>query len=206
MAGSTVEALGGLGVMILSIIGLAGHAVHYMLAISVIALGVVLLFQGASIAMEYRKLVWASVDTETGSTEGVELGGGLSAQSLAGIATIVLGILGLLNIAPEILLSIAAIVLGAGAMLGSGAMSRLNALKVEANLRQETAKQVAREAATGTTGAQVLVGMSTIVLGILAVIGFAPPTLDLVATLALGSSVLLSGSAIAARMLTVFQR
>jgi len=185
MAGSTVEALGGLGVMILSIIGLAGHAVHYMLAISVIALGVVLLFQGASIAMEYRKLVWASVDTETGSTEGVELGGGLSAQSLAGIATIVLG---------------------AGAMLGSGAMSRLNALKVEANLRQETAKQVAREAATGTTGAQVLVGMSTIVLGILAVIGFAPPTLDLVATLALGSSVLLSGSAIAARMLTVFQR
>ena len=53
---------------------------------------------------------------------------------------------------------------------------------------------------------QALVGAGAVVLGILAVIGFAPVVLNLVAFLALGGALLLGGSALATRMGTIFSR
>ena len=207
--GSTIEALAGLGALVLSIIGLADVAPAYMVAIAAIVLGAGLLFEGGFIAAEYRKLLAAATAGPIESPAGVtldiaELGGGLSAQSLAGIAAIVLGILGLLGIAEPALMAIGAIVLGVGILLGSSAMSRLNALRIEAGTQHETARQVAHEAMSGAIGTDALVGVAAIVLGILALIGIASQTLNLVAMLTLGSALLLSGSALAARVMTAF--
>lgn len=202
LGGSSSAMLGGAAALVLSIIGLAGVVPHYMLTIAGIALGVGLLFEGGFIAAEYRTMLSASGATGAGAK--AELGGGLGAEALAGIAAIVLGILALLDIVPLVLMSITAIVLGAGVMLGSGAMARLNSLKVETSTTHETAKRVAKDSMTAAAGLQVLVGVAAIVLGILALIGLAPQTLALVAMLALGSSELLSGGAMTSRVLSYF--
>jgi uncharacterized membrane protein HdeD (DUF308 family) len=77
----------------------------------------------------------------------------------------------------------------------------LNVLKIETSGRHDVAKQVARDALTAATGTDVLVGLATIVLGILAL---TPETLILVAMLALGAAVLLTGGAVIGRMLSIF--
>lgn len=202
LGGSGSAMLGGAAALVLAILGLAGVVPHYMLTIAGIALGVGLLFEGGFIAAEYRTILSASGATGTGAK--TELGGGLGAEALAGIAAIVLGILALLNIVPQVLMSITAIVLGAGVMLGSGAMARLNSLKVETSATPETARQVAKDSMSAAAGLQVLVGLAAIVLGILGLIGLAPQTLALVAMLALGSSELLSGGAMTSRVLSYF--
>ena len=200
--GSTSVLTGGAAAAVLAILGLAGVAPGYLVAISVIALGVAMLFEGGFVAAEYGKIL--SRASDEGRKVKVELGGGLSGEALAGVASIALGVLGLLGVVPEVLIPIAAIVLGAGQMFGSGVVSRLNSLKIDASSEHETAKQVASEAMSAAAGLQVLVGLAAVVLGILALVGLAPLTLNLVAMLALGSSFLLSGGAIAGRVLSYF--
>jgi hypothetical protein len=200
-SGSTVEAVGGLAAIVLAILGLVGVAPHYMLTIATIALGAGLLFEGGAIAAEYSRLL---AETGAGRLTRSELRAGLSAESLAGIAGIVLGILALIGIAPETLMAIAAIVLGAGTLMGSGALARLNHVRIESTPEHEHAKLAAYESMRVAAGSQVLVGFSAIVLGILALIGIAAATLDLVAMLALGAALLLSGTAVTARVIAAF--
>jgi hypothetical protein len=50
---------------------------------------------------------------------------------------------------------------------------------------------------------QLLVSLVAIILGILTLVGFAPLILTLVATLAIGAAVLLSGAAVSSRILSV---
>ena len=200
--GSTSVMTGGAAAGVLAIVALAGVAPEYLVAVAAIALGVAMLLEGGFIASEYGKIL--NGGGESGRRAKIELGGGLSGEALAGVASIVLGVLALLGVVPAVLVSIAAIVLGAGQMFGSGITSRLNALKIDASSEHETAKQVASEAMTAATGLQLLVGLAAVVLGILALVGLEPLTLDLVAMLALGSSFLLSGGAIAGRVLSYF--
>ena len=201
LGGSSSAMLGGAAALILSILGLAGVAPHYMLSIASIALGAGVLFEGGFIAAEYGRILNLG-GAETSAR--VELAGGLSGEALAGIAAIVLGILALLGVVPGVLMSIAAIVLGAGVTMGSGVIARLNALKIETSGNHETAQRLAKDAMSAAAGLQALVGLSAIVLGILALIGVAAQTLDLVAMLALGSSALVSGGSIVTRVLAFF--
>jgi hypothetical protein len=201
LGGSSSAMLGGAAALVLSIVGLAGVAPHYLLSIAGIALGAGVLFEGGFIASEYGRILDLG-GTETSAK--VELGGGLSGEALAGIAAIVLGILSLLGIVPQVLMAIAAIVLGAGVVMGSGVMARLNALKIETSGNHETAQRLAKDAMSAAAGLQALVGLSAIVLGILALIGVASQTLTLVAMLALGAAALVSGGTIVTRVLAFF--
>jgi hypothetical protein len=121
------------------------------------------------------------------------------------VACIVLGILALLNIAPVTLLAVAAIVFGGTLLVGSTVPTRLNAISVQSNAH-ETARMLAREAVYATAAAQALVGAGAVVLGILALLGFVPWTLVLVATLAVGGAAFLTGSALLGRMMVLFRR
>ncbi len=90
----------------------------------VIALGAGLLFQGAAIAAEFRKLVVVTPATVKSGTS--ELGGGLSAQVLVGIGAIILGILALIGFATQVLNLIAMLALGCSTLLsGSAVASRV---------------------------------------------------------------------------------
>ena len=185
----------------LAILGLAQIEPRFMIAIAAIALGAALIFDGAAVAAEYARILARSGN---GAIRSVELGGGISTQIGGGVAAGVLGVLALLNLDATALMAIATIVLGATMVFSSGVSTRLNALKIETSGDHEVARRVAREALTAATGTEVLVGLAAVVLGILALVGIDPMTLILVAMLALGASVLLTGSAVVGKMLSVF--
>lgn len=191
------ETIGGAGAVVLAILALAGLLPAYLAAIATIAVGAALLFEGAAVAGRYRDLLKRVSENEIQSTE---LGGGVSAESLGGLAGIALGILALLGVAPMALMSVAMIVLGGALLLSAGATSRLNHLRMGKNA-SPMAQLVAREAVSTAAGTQVLAGAGAIVLGILAVQGIASLVLVDVAALALGASVLLSGTALGGKMI-----
>lgn len=201
IGGSTTEALAGAAAIVLTILGLANLAPNFMVAVAAIALGAALIFDGGAIAAEYSRLL---AHTGNGALQSAELGGGASMQMGGGIAAAVLGVLALLSVDAASLMAIAAIVLGGTTVFSSGVSARLNRLKIETSSDHETAKRVAREALTAAAGTDILVGLAAIVLGILALVGLAPLTLTLVAMLALGASVLLNGSAVIGKMVSIF--
>ena len=197
--GSSTEALGGIAVVVLAIIGLAGIEPRFMLAIAAIVVGVSLLFESGAVAADYSQILADS----GGSTKvaNAEVGGGVTAEMMAGAAAVVLGVLALLDIDPQVLMASAAIVLGAGLLMGAGLTSRLNSVRVLGYAPEhETMQRATRDAVTASAGGQVLIGIAAIVLGILALVGFVPMVLNLVAMLALGAAVLLTGSAVGGRM------
>jgi len=196
-AGSIVEALGGIGAVVLSILGLAGLARMTMIACAIIACGAALLFAGGAMASRYSQLV---SNVSGGRVEETEFGGSVGAEFLTGAAGIVLGVLILLNISPMILASIAVIVFGGGLLLSTGATSGINAL-VEAYPFDRRVR-LAREAVQGAAAVQSLVGIGACILGILALLGVEPFTLMLVALLGIGGAILISASAVSSKILT----
>jgi hypothetical protein len=200
--GSLIEAAGGIAVIVLTIIGLARGSEGFLTSIATIVLGVALLAEGGTIAAQFSRLLAAA----TGGTLGaMELGGGMTAEVLAGGAAIVLGILGLVGLNPMVLLPAAVIAVGGSLVLTAGAVERLNHLRVQAAGLSEMAQKVAQAAVSGAVGMQVLAGIGAIVLGILALVSAShAATLTLAGLLVLGAAVALSGSALAGRLLRMF--
>ncbi|HKK13917.1 MAG TPA: hypothetical protein VKA14_04580 [Gammaproteobacteria bacterium] len=199
--GWTTEALGGAAAVVLTILGLSGVAHPYTLTVAGIALGLTLLVQGSVVMAEYSAIL-----TRTGAQSDMAagtFGGGLSTQAMAGASAVILSILALLGLHTIVLMGVVSIVLGGGLVLSSGVDARLEALKIELSDQQSTTKRVAEDAMSASTGADVMVGVAAVVLGILALIGIAPMNLNLVALLAIGTAVLLRGSTIAGRIMSL---
>jgi len=194
--GSMAEAVVGAAAVVLAILGLANIWPGYMASIATIAIGAALLFQGAAVASRYSDLA-----RRTGASD---IGGGVTAEILGGATGIALGVLALLGIMPATLTPVAIIVFGGALLIGSAATSRLNAL--DTSRMSERAREVSRSAIEMASGTEVLIGIAAIVLGILALLGMAPRTLVLIGLLALGATVLFSGSAISSRMVNIFRR
>jgi hypothetical protein len=191
-AGSSSAAIGGGAAVVLAILGLAGIAQAYMLPIATLAIGATLILEGGVLMARYADLV-AELPGERG---GMGFGGGVTAEFLGGCAGVVLGVLALVGVAPHVLLSIAALVFGAALLFGSGATARLRNI-VSSGTEHPMAHELAREATLAASGAQALVGLAAVVLGILALCHIEALGLTLVAMLIVGGSILLSGSAVA---------
>lgn len=212
--GAAVEAIGGLAVIVLSILGLAGLSQQFLAAIAGIVLGVSLFAQGAAVAAEYHDLYTRL----TGGTMGaIELGGGMGVEIVAGAGAIVLGILALINIVPEILLPSLVIAAGATLILSSGTVERLNSLKMAAAETPTLARQVFHTATAGVAAGQLLAGIGAGLLGIIALTTLPAATtavmgssswltLTLVALLVLGASVMMSGGSLTGRFMQMLNR
>jgi hypothetical protein len=199
--GSMVKAIGGAIAVVLAIIGLAQVHPALTLSIATIAVGVGLMFEGGAIAARYSRTIPRPVGYET-----VELGGGMTSEFFGGAAGVVLGILGLVGISPILLNAIAAIVFGTSLLLGSSIPSRINALALFPQEEYKRSQDLIREAASAATGSQILIGLGAIVLGVLAVIGIGPVLiLTLVALLSLGFSILLSGTTVSSKFMSIFR-
>ena len=186
----TTELLLAIGAVVLAILGIVGVFPSYLAAITVIALGAILLVQGGNVVLHYSELL-----TEAGATSTViasAVSRGLTAEFLAGMAGIVLGLLALLRIVPMTLLSVAVITYGGTLMLTSGESLWLDSFAAKDNAIM---RQLMHCMSVAATGAQVLTGLAALVLGILALVGIAPMMMVLVALLATGASVLLRSSA-----------
>ncbi len=199
---SGVEALGGLAAIVLAVLGLVGVAPSYMLTIAAIVIGGTLLINGLAVATEYSRL--AGGETRAAIAE---IGGGVTMEVLCGITAVVLGVLSLLGIAPAVLMPIAAIVIGAGLALSASLPARIADLRFDA---ATTGLEAARpQGALGNgrfgsgglgSGTQLMIGLGTIVLGILALVGVVPAILTLVAFLTSAVALLMTGFASGAAM------
>jgi len=184
----TTELLLACGAVVLSILGLVGVFQAELAAIAVIGLGAILLFQGANVVLRYGELLYEA--DASSKLHAAEISRGITAEFLAGVAGIVLGILALLRIVPMTLMSVAVITYGGTLLLTSGESIWLNSFGKENDMVYQLRHSMGLAAAR----AQVLMGLGSLVLGILGLVGIVPMTMVLVALLATGASILLRSS------------
>ena len=184
----TTELLLACGAVVVSILGFAGVFRNDLAAIAVIGLGVMLLFQGANVVLRYTELLYEAGASNKARV--AEVSRGITAELLAGVAGIVLGILALLRIVPMTLMSVAVIIYGGTLLLTSGESVWLTPFSTE----NEVVRQLMHSMSLVAAGGQVLVGLAAVVLGILGLVGIMPITMILVALLATGASMLLGSS------------
>lgn len=189
--GSAGEALAGLGAVVLAILALAGVLVFPLAAIAVIAAGAALVFEGGAFA--------ARVDAAGHEPQRAAMVGGIGADTLSGVAAMVLGVLALIGIAPMVLLPASAIVLGAGTLLSTAAPAAERGRLRHVGGREE---EMVRRGLGAASGVHTLVGGGALVLGILALATGPSLVLTLVAVLVVGAGLLLSGLVMRARMLS----
>jgi hypothetical protein len=190
-AGSTSEVLGGATAVVLAILGLAGIETTYMLPIAALVIGAAFVVEGGVLIARY-----ADAMTETPANRAsMQLGGGVTTEFLGGCAGIVLGILALVGIAPQVLVSVAVLVFGAALIWESRATSRFESFE-SSSTAHPMGHEIAREAMLAASGAQAFIGLATVVLGILALTHIATVALTLVAMLIVGASIVLTGSAV----------
>jgi len=204
VAGSSItEALCGAATVVLAIVGLASTTLPPgdVASVATIVFGVALMALGAAIAARYSRLLRETAPY--GWDARTELGSGMGAELVGGAAGIVLGILGLIGLGTPTLIPIAVIIFGGALLLGSGAAAEVSSLS--APTTHEQFAHIARQASVAASGAQVLVGLGAIVLGILALVGITPVASTLVALLVLGASVVLSGGAVSSRMVAMLR-
>jgi hypothetical protein len=167
---------------VLCIIGLSGRATMLLVAITTIVLGVALLIEGGGLVARQRHYLSFGEprDAFQGQAERhVEHMGRTSAESIAGISGIVLGILSLFRVAPHFLLPISLIIFGAGMLMGTSMSTRGGV----------------------AGGGHGLIGVAAVVLGILALVGVSPTALILVGFLAVSFALIFSGTFLGARLL-----
>ncbi len=203
LGGTVVGGIIAAGALVLSIIGLSGAWPIWMLSIAVIAVGAAFLFEGAAIASRASRLLHEATE---GKIQMAELGGGTGAETLTGITGIILGILGLANVYPLYLFPVAAIVFGVGLIFGAGTNVRLNEIELTHKHESPMARHIARQAVRGATGFQIIAGLAGVVLGIVGLASEYPISLALAAILVVSATFLLSNTAIAGRLLTIFPR
>ncbi len=204
--GGLVDAIGGVATIVLAVVGLAGVNGSLMASIATIVFGVALLIQGGTMLSEYAQMIFPP----GGSVGRIDQFGGssLSLVFLAGAAGIVLGVLSLLGIHAPVLIPVAAITFGTALLLSANAVWQLYALsrttmRSDMPSKFEGSELLASEMASGSAGIQALAGLAVIVLGILAVAGAAnDQTLNLVALLALGSTIVVTGGSLSATVLS----
>jgi hypothetical protein len=191
--GSTLETMGGLTAVILSVVGFQERPV-VMGAVATIAIGIALLAQGASIMARWQH---ALPKLQGGKPDRTELVEGVGTEVFGGAVGVVLGIIALVGIKPHVMLPVAAIVFGGSLLLGGAAQPDLVYLAPDKNPRFA---RVTFSAIQASGGVMVLVGVAAAVLGILGLLDVGPPlSLALVAMLSIGFSLLFAGGALTAR-------
>lgn len=204
VTGSLGEGIFGIAAVVLAIVGLANVFPQLLLPIAAISIGASMLFEGSSIARRIHTLTETLGEDSRFRTAEIETG--MTSLFTGGVVGIVLGILALLGFVPQILVAVTMIAFGVVLIFSSGLTSRLNDLEIECGAESEAYRNVTREAVHATAGVQFLIGLGAGVLGILAVIGFSPLVLSLVAALAVGFSVFANGAVLTARMSPAYRK
>lgn len=192
--GSIGEAVCGAAVVIMTILGLGGVGMPGMAFAATILLGAALILQSGAFVARYDELT-AEL---RGEDEQSEISGGVSAELIAGIAGVILGLLAVVGVAPGVLIPVAVIVFGGALLLGGGMTRRIAEIAGDARDRRSRSL---RQAAEASAGAELLIGLAAIVLGILALFDIAVRVLSLVALLGLGVAVLVAGGALGGQAL-----
>ena len=195
----SLEGVVGVIAIAITILGLIAIAPMYMAATACIIIGAAFFLSGATLISRFRMVM----ENVKGPFEMIQLGWGATAEFVGGAAGIVLGILALMGVEPLILIPVAVFIFGLTLIFSSSIMERVHSeRKPELTPEQD---ELTREALIAATEIQIFTGLGAIVLGVLSLIGIYPLTLSLVALLIIAFSDLVSGSALASRMVKLFR-
>jgi hypothetical protein len=190
-----IDDIGGVAIVLLAVLGLAGLYAPILAASATILLGVVLLAQGKALLAQYTQ---ASVELAATTKVSASAAGIRFALILLGAGGGALGVLALLDVNSAVLTPLASIMFGAGFVLSSVSVWHLNAIRRasargKASLRDMLANQIMFD----SLGVQTFAGLTAIVLGVLAASGATYDlTFNLVALLILGSALVLRGGSL----------
>lgn len=147
----------------------------------------------------------SDVVRDTGKDLGWAIGSEMAVQSLVGVIGLFLGVLAWSGIAPVILLSVAAIIMGSGLLIGGASESMLGRLRPATSRITRSTDRLTFQIVEASAGIDLIFGLLAIVIGIITLIGYVPFSLVLVAMLILGLGVMLGSSALASRFLGAFK-
>lgn len=190
---SVFDAAAGIAVLSFAILGLAGVVPRTMAALSFLGVGLAAMFEGASIARRYRRML-----SSHGKRENSEIRWAMIALVAGGGVGLVLALLALFGIEPLAFLAIASAVFGASLLLGTGAEVEVDS--ATNYLEPSETGRAIHQAVIAAGGARLLVAVASIVLGVLAFAGVATQTLLLAASLALGVALLLGSISVGDRL------
>jgi hypothetical protein len=201
--GAATESMGGIAVIVLSILALSGVLPRVLGSIAGIVFGAAFIIEGAAIAARFRSIMTEAVGDRANQ---IELSSGVTVEVVAGLACLVLGILALVGVAPAVLLPALVIIGGAGLILAAGAVHRMHSLRA-AQMGDPIVQAVTGATVTSAAAGQVLAGIGVTVLGIIALMSINYGlVLSLVGLLVMGSAITLSGTALSTKMLSLFRR
>lgn len=202
--GSGVAALFGLVAVVLTIIGVQGTMPTPLCGFAALAAGIAMVLEGGAIASRFGHLR-AGLTAASGQRGEVLAETGMTAEMIGGLVAIVLAILALMRVGAMTLLPVAAIVLGATILLGSGETYETIEMPVRDAEAADTVAPTGLRAATNAAGADILIGIAGITLGILGLVhvGGQGVLLSLVALLLVGFGELVSDTTLAARISSI---
>jgi hypothetical protein len=200
--GSISETAAAAGGIVIVILALAGVLPVLLAGVAAIVAGAALLLEGGAIAARMA----GEIAHEEPRKEVAEFTGGLTSEFIAGATGIVLGILSLIGIAPMTLLAVVAVTFGGGLVMGSMVTTEIRHVQVAASPATYASHNIER-AVTAASGVRALFGFAAVALGILA-LADSPVSLvlSLVAYLVISVSVLVSGTAVGAKMVSVLRK
>ncbi|HKS88353.1 MAG TPA: hypothetical protein VJR70_02830 [Stellaceae bacterium] len=186
--GPMTEGAAGIAVIVLTILGLSAVSPAVLASIATIVIGVGLIIESANTGIEYSRVTDQAATA--GAAQTAELGADVTVQVMAGVAGIVLGILALLSAGALLALLPAALVVFGGAMLLAGfSATTVSAVRGMESVTGERMVTMESELAPAR-GLQVMIGIASIVLGILAFVLTAGGTLLMVGLLVVGCGLL----------------
>jgi hypothetical protein len=200
------ESAAALAVIVLAVLGLLDIAPAAMLAVATIVVGAAILLQGAAAVAEYSR--WLAAGSPVAALSSA-WGGGVTLDFVTGGVGIILGILALFGSTP--VLTAAALIVFGGTLLLNGAVTARQSIMTGAPATQlapqdQAAELVATQISDVASGAQVMIGIAAIVLGILALMPGHGAALTLVGLLAVGASVLVTGMSTGGLIVTALRR
>ncbi|MGH8362336.1 MAG: hypothetical protein ACRESQ_03170, partial [Gammaproteobacteria bacterium] len=120
--GGSAALSAGIAAIVLGILAAIGLASDTLMAVGIIVAGAAFIFS-AGFAGRMAALRIGASDADDNAKHAAEemLAGGMSAQKLAGVAAVVLGILALVNLAPGVLVLVALLSLGGTELMSASA-------------------------------------------------------------------------------------
>jgi hypothetical protein len=194
--GLLTEGAAGIAVIVLAVIALAGTSSSALASIVTILVGVSLMVQAFTSAVENSKV------TAADAAPIPDLGGEVMVDGLSGFTGIVLGILALVGMNAPYLVPSALIVFG-GALLLSGAIGLRPRASQSAAPGGQT-QVVSYQSSAAASGMEILIGIAAIVLGILSLTFVGSWVLALVGFIAVGAALLMVSATFGGTMMRLF--
>jgi hypothetical protein len=201
--GSLASGVAGALTVLLAILGLSSIMPGMMIPLAVIALGAAFLFEGGAIAARFSDFL---TETSKSRRDVPKLGAGVTIEVAGGVIGAILGILSILRVLPAVLTPVAILVYGTTLIFGSGVATWFDSLLTARSGEHETFNKTAHDAVMVSAGLQFILGVTGVILGILALVGISPVIMSLSALLCIGFAALVTGTAISVRMSSIMLR